>query len=136
MCNCWPQQGLQPDGAPTIQRVSEAWIPHGSEIHYPLKATYDAKFYTITPPTVSSDVFDVTEQNTAKDGNSDSTDKGQEPNVSVEGGNDRQETSPTDGNKDVEPNLAGESVDDRNARKCRTSNMTLYCIVNATTTFH
>ena len=50
------------DRAPSIQRVSEAWIPADSEIHYPLKALYDSKHYTIAPPTTSSDVFDVTEK--------------------------------------------------------------------------
>ena len=75
------------DRAPTIQRVSEAWIPQDTAIHYPLKAIYDAKYYTITPPTTSSDVFDVTDKKDEIGGNGNGDGDNKKPNDSVEGGN-------------------------------------------------
>ena len=77
------------DSEVVIDRVSEAWIPKDEGLHFPMKATFDAKHYTVVPPAVADTVFDLADA--PKDGTI--QDEKQppitdvQPKDSVEGGN-------------------------------------------------
>ena len=76
------------DRKPHLQNVSEAWIEKGTDIYFPLKSLYDAKFYTVVPPAISDSVFDVTEKlsDGAINESKDIVQKPVQPIDSVEGG--------------------------------------------------
>ena len=75
------------DRKPHLQNVPEAWIEKGTDIYFPLKSLYDAKFYTVVPPAISDSTFDVTEKTSEGAINDeDIVQKPVQPINSVEGG--------------------------------------------------